>query len=143
MVVQDVNLARKQDIDAVAGLMILWMVIGHLRQVCGYEWQSPNILYFFMPWFYYKAGMLWKDGDVRNVATRGGAKTTKAIRGVCTGRANHTDHMFVDGKCSEPEAVSLFTCKKFDIGWMCRRKYSIVVYTQFICSTMCGSMATE
>lgn len=71
------NLARKQDIDAVAGLMILWMVIGHLRQVCGYEWQSPNILYFFMPWFYYKAGMLWKDGDVRNVANRGGRKLLK------------------------------------------------------------------
>lgn len=63
---------RIQHIDAVAGLMILWMVIGHLRQVCGYEWQSPSILYFFMPWFYYKAGMLWKDAGLRDMANRGG-----------------------------------------------------------------------
>jgi len=63
---------RRQDIDAVAGVMILWMVIGHLRQVCGLEWQSPAVLYFFMPWFYYKAGMMWKEGSVLDVANRGG-----------------------------------------------------------------------
>lgn len=52
---------RIEHIDAVAGLMILWMVFGHLQQVCGVQLQYPNLLFFFMPWFYYKSGMLFEN----------------------------------------------------------------------------------
>lgn len=52
---------RRKDIDAIAGLMILWMVFGHLQQVCGTQLQYPNLLFFFMPWFYYKSGMLFEN----------------------------------------------------------------------------------
>lgn len=68
---------RKQYIDVVAGLMILWMVIGHLQQVTGYYLDYPNILFFFMPWFYYKAGALSKDYALREIANRGGQKFIK------------------------------------------------------------------
>ena len=68
---------RKQYIDVVAGLMILWMVIGHLQQVTGYYLDYPNILFFFMPWFYYKAGALSKDHVLRETANRGGQKFIK------------------------------------------------------------------
>ena len=70
-------LERKQYIDAVAGVMILWMVIGHLQQVTGYYLDYPNILFFFMPWFYYKAGALSKDYTLREIANRGGGEFIK------------------------------------------------------------------
>lgn len=68
---------RKQYIDVVAGLMILWIVIGHLQQVTGYYLDYPNILFFFMPWFYYKAGALSNDYALCEIANRGGQKFIK------------------------------------------------------------------
>lgn len=65
---------RKQYIDAVAGLMILWMIIGHLQQVTEYYLDYPNILFFFMPWFYYKAGALTNNYTLREIANRGGGR---------------------------------------------------------------------
>ena len=47
------------------------------RQVCGYEWQSPSILYFFMPWFYYKSGMLWGGMCLRDTMYKSGRKLFK------------------------------------------------------------------
>lgn len=68
---------RKVYIDAVAGIMILWMVLGHLQQVTGLSLDYPNILFFFMPWFYYKAGALSKERTLREIANRGGQKFIK------------------------------------------------------------------
>lgn len=88
---------RKQYIDVVAGLMILWMVIGHLQQVTGYYLDYPNILFFFMPWFYYKAGALSKDYALREIANRGGAKIHQAIRCVRINRATDFGNMYAIG----------------------------------------------
>lgn len=63
---------RKEYIDAVAGIMILWMMFGHLQQVTGLHLEYPNILFFFMPWFYYKAGALSKEKTLYEVANAGG-----------------------------------------------------------------------
>lgn len=63
---------RKEYIDVVAGIMILWMIVGHLRQVSGFNLDYPNILYFFMPWFYYKAGALSDEKALRETANGGG-----------------------------------------------------------------------
>lgn len=68
---------RKQYIDVVAGIMILWMIVGHIQQVTGYSLNNPNLLFFFMPWFYYKAGALSKDHVLREIANRGGQKFIK------------------------------------------------------------------
>ena len=68
---------RKEYIDAVAGIMILWMIVGHLQQVTGLSLSYPNILFFFMPWFYYKAGALSKERTLLETAKIGGGKFIK------------------------------------------------------------------
>ncbi len=68
---------RKEYIDVVAGIMILWMVVGHLHQVVGIEPIYPNVLFFFMPWFYYKAGALSKERTLLETAKIGGGKFIK------------------------------------------------------------------
>lgn len=88
---------RKQYIDAVAGVMILWMIIGHLQQVTGYYLDYPNILFFFMPWFYYKAGALSKDYTLREIANRGGAKVYQTVRCVRINRATDFGNMYAIG----------------------------------------------
>lgn len=68
---------REGYIDAIAGLMILWMVVGHAQQIAGHEFGYPNILFFFMPWFYYKSGMLSKAKGLVEQAKGGGRKFAK------------------------------------------------------------------
>lgn len=87
---------RKQYIDVVAGLMTLWMVIGHLQQVTGYYLDYPKILFFFMPWFYYKAGALSKDYTLHEIANRGG-KIYQTVRCVWANRANNFGNMYAIG----------------------------------------------
>lgn len=68
---------REEYIDAIAGLMILWMIVGHSQQIAGHEFGYPNILFFFMPWFYYKSGMLSKPKVLREQAKGGERKFFK------------------------------------------------------------------
>jgi len=68
---------RKKYIDAVAGLMIVWMIFGHLQQVTGYFVKFPQILFFFMPWFYYKAGALHTEKPFYEIVNRGWQKFMK------------------------------------------------------------------
>ena len=68
---------RKEYLDAVAGLMILWMLFGHLQQATGWCLAYPNILFFFMPWFYYKAGALSKEKTLRETVSIGYGKFAK------------------------------------------------------------------
>ena len=70
-------LERKKYIDAVAGLMIVWMIFGHLQQVTGYFVKIPQILFFFMPWFYYKAGALHTERPFYEILNRGWQKFMK------------------------------------------------------------------
>ena len=58
-------------IDAVAGLMIGWMILGHCSYFSHYSLSFFKFLGFYMPWFFYKSGMFfspkkrgelfWKD----------------------------------------------------------------------------------
>lgn len=53
-------------VDLGAGLMILWMILGHACMAAGFTGTParmsgisdyvPNFLFFFMPWFFYKSG---------------------------------------------------------------------------------------
>ncbi len=56
-------------VDLGAGIMILWMILGHAIMAAGFVGEPfrpsgitdyvPNILFFFMPWFFYKSGQFF------------------------------------------------------------------------------------
>lgn len=59
---------RNKAIDSVAGIMITYMVFTHVCQHLGYEHSAiymtlEHIFYFFMPWFFFKAGIFFKIED--------------------------------------------------------------------------------
>ena len=56
---------RETHLDAICGVMILWMILGHIFQATHLTESSVyltlyRILFFFMPWFCFKAGMFEK-----------------------------------------------------------------------------------
>lgn len=57
---------RDNVLDAVGGLLIIHMILGHilawsyLKHTVVYRWM--DLLYFFMPWFFYKSGQFHRDG---------------------------------------------------------------------------------
>lgn len=73
----------------------MWIVLGHLQQVTGYYLDYPNILFFFMPWFYYKAGALSKDYTLHEIANRGG-QICKTIRDIWTSRTTDIGSLYAD-----------------------------------------------
>lgn len=64
---------RLEFLDACSGLMLVHMIIGHVLQHGGlYRQGIPydyvlTALFFFMPWFYFKAGLfIGKKGDLKS-----------------------------------------------------------------------------
>ena len=63
---------RNKSIDSAAGLMILYMVFTHVCQHYGFNQSRMYVIlehgfFFFMPWFFFKAGMFFKPGDSKEV----------------------------------------------------------------------------
>lgn len=59
---------RNKSIDSAAGLMILYMVFTHVCQHYDFNHSKvyvilEHIFFFFMPWFFFKAGMFFRPGD--------------------------------------------------------------------------------
>lgn len=55
---------RQYGLDIIAGIIILYVIICHMRMVGG---TTPNfglVLFFSMPWFYFKSGMFYKDKNL-------------------------------------------------------------------------------
>ena len=56
---------RKAYIDAVAGIMIIWMVLGHCNHFSNYcpcaMGNTYKLLGFYMPWFFYKSGTFFSN----------------------------------------------------------------------------------
>jgi len=50
-------------IDAIAGLMIFWMVLGHCSYFSHIGLSFFKFLGFYMPWFYYKSGMFYNPKE--------------------------------------------------------------------------------
>ena len=52
---------RDNTMDMVAGILIARMILGHYMSMCELKntilFESTNILFFYMPWFFYKSGM--------------------------------------------------------------------------------------
>lgn len=58
---------RQFGLDIMAGIIILYVIICHMRMVGG---TTPNfglVLFFSMPWFYFKSGMFFKDKEIKNL----------------------------------------------------------------------------
>lgn len=53
--------SRDNTMDIVAGILIIRMILGHYMSMCGLKetflFESTNLLFFYMPWFFYKSGM--------------------------------------------------------------------------------------
>lgn len=68
--------SRQSRIDAVAGLMIIYMILYHIFQWCDLRevnrsyWMQP--ISFFMFWFFYKSGMFYKERTCREILLGGG-----------------------------------------------------------------------
>lgn len=79
---------RIAHIDMAAGIMILWMMLGHIgASQLGYCTPQfvqflGRFLFFFMPWFFFKSGMFFSLSAARIT----GGQIVKAIRGVVDNR---------------------------------------------------------
>lgn len=51
-------------VDCVAGLLVLRMILGHYVSYSGLKdsflFSSLNVLFFYMPWFFFKSGMFFR-----------------------------------------------------------------------------------
>ena len=71
---------RQRHIDAISGLLIINMILGHCIQMADcrdiplYSWMDS--LSFFMPWFFFKSGMFYREKSL-NETIHGGAKIIK------------------------------------------------------------------
>lgn len=66
------GIIRLKDLDAVHGLLVLYMMFMHLLgfaigTVSKYYYPLTHFLSFFMAWFYFKAGMFYKERTIVNV----------------------------------------------------------------------------
>lgn len=61
---------RMRHIDAVAGIMIIWMILGHCRFFSHHQLPFPNYLGFYMPWFFYKSSFFFKPKDVKKLLSK-------------------------------------------------------------------------
>lgn len=50
---------RNKNLDLVAGILIVWMIVLHVRAATGFEFNTRFIpfLFCFMAWFFFKSGM--------------------------------------------------------------------------------------
>ena len=61
---------RDSSLDALCGILIIHMIIGHIFEWSSltdskfYAWQQ-RILFFFMPWFFFKSGMFYREKAFR------------------------------------------------------------------------------
>lgn len=66
---------RLRYLDAVAGLLMIRVVILHCFQYAGYghakSMALTGALYFGMPWFFFKAGMFYRHKDYKDVFSKG------------------------------------------------------------------------
>lgn len=68
---------RAEHIDMAAGIMLAWMILGHVASHASYHGtflQIGNYLSFFMPWFFYKAGIFYKFKPLKDRRIGGGKK---------------------------------------------------------------------
>lgn len=75
---------REVYLDVVCGIMIIWMILGHLIASCGLRdtvlYTIGNRLFpFFMPWFFFKSGMFYKKRPFKQVIVSWGGATFNSL----------------------------------------------------------------
>ena len=67
---------RDKSLDALCGVLIIHMILGHILQWTSlkdsifYIW-SQRLLFFFMPWFFFKSGMFFKEQKIKVILKNG------------------------------------------------------------------------
>lgn len=74
--------SRDNTIDSVAGVMIVYMIFTHVCQHFGLAQSTlylslERVLYFFMPWFFFKAGMFFSLKDDKEVVRASASRLLK------------------------------------------------------------------
>ncbi len=54
---------RRSDLDLACGILIIHMIVGHIAQWADVDYRGDCLLFFFMPWFFYKSGMFFKKNN--------------------------------------------------------------------------------
>lgn len=64
---------RDTSLDNVCAIMIIYMIYGHVCLWCGVKQNEilTRCLYFFMPWFFFKSGMFFREEPVRQTLLKG------------------------------------------------------------------------
>lgn len=65
---------RIEYIDVVSGIMISWMIIGHCIHFSHFDLPCRYLLSFYMPWFFYKSGMLYKPKNIIDLFQKDSSK---------------------------------------------------------------------
>lgn len=75
---------RDNSLDAACGLMIIYMIYGHICLWSGVTQVEifPRLLFFFMPWFFFKSGMFFKPRSYKSELSGGGKEIVGAIHGI-------------------------------------------------------------
>lgn len=55
------NTSRNKDLDFICGLLIIHMCLSHIALLTNTTYPLEKLFFFFMPWFYFKAGMYHKE----------------------------------------------------------------------------------
>ena len=60
-------------VDAVCGLMIIYMIYGHICAWSGVQQIElfPCLLFYFMPWFFFKSGMFFREKSFKKEFVNG------------------------------------------------------------------------
>lgn len=75
------NTARLKYLDIASGIMIIWLLLFHAvypmigENICG----KIPYLYFFMPWFFYKSGMMFNPMSGRELIRKDSKKLLKTF----------------------------------------------------------------
>ena len=67
---------RRTDwIDCIAGVLIIRMILGHYISYAGLKtspmFSALDLLFFYMPWFFYKSGMFYKEKTCKELLVGG------------------------------------------------------------------------
>ena len=130
---------RVAHIDMAAGIMILWMMLGHVG-ASRLGFTTPEfvtclrrVFFFFMPWFFYKSGIFFSIRPASVIANRGGAKIIETIRCLVDYRIcnlyNHSTHM---GRGFIPKTISHKTFESTIASKSCIVRRTSMVPVNFI-----------
>lgn len=145
---------RDNTLDCACGILIIHMILGHIFQWSQltathfYRWM--NILYFFMPWFFFKAGIFYKKTPVKKVLSTGFRRLIVPFIALslighaflCISFVQEGGHTWQDFLISPikdiPHWIFLIITKDFITYYLGFQNHPWIEFTAFICGTIIG-----